>query len=200
MDVMTNSTAMIVSYIGFFYVTALLLRFLLQIAKADFYNPVSQSIVKITNPPVLIFRRLIPGYKGIDFSTLILAIILEGIGLCALVSIYGGDIPPISMIVTWSVVGIVLFIINIYFFAIIGSIVMSWVMMLSGNNNPHPMLQLIWQLTEPVMAPLRKVLPNMGGMDFSPMVIIFGSYIIVDILEQTFSISPAVKAVLFGVS
>jgi len=172
------------------------LRFLLQIAKADFYNPVSQAVIRITDPLVRVFRQFIPGYKGIDFSSLFLAILLQAFGICALILLYGASIPGIGSIVTWSVVGTLMFIINIYYWAIIASIIMSFVMMLSGNMNPHPLLQLIWQLTEPVMGPIRKVIPPMGGLDFSPIFIFIGINLLRNIINQTFGISNLAPVII----
>ena len=98
-----------------------------------------------------------------------------------------------------AVVGITYFIINIYYYAIIGSIIMSFVTMFSGNMNPHPILQLIWQLTEPVMGPIRRVIPPMGGLDFSPIFIFIVIGLIQNLLSQTFGISEQIAAVVIGI-
>ena len=199
MDVFGSSAALITNNLGGLYLLAVLLRFLLQIAKADFYNPVSQAVVRATDPLVRILRKVIPGYRGIDFSTLILAIVIEAIAICILITLYGGSIPSAGFIVTWAVVGVIYFIVNIYYYAIIGSIIMSFVMLFTGNMNPHPILRLIWQLTEPVMGPLRKVLPPMGGLDFSPIFIFIIIGLIQNLLIETFGISEQIAAVVIGI-
>ena len=199
MDVFGSSAALITNNLGGLYLLAVLLRFLLQIAKADFYNPVSQAVVRATDPLVRILRKVIPGYRGIDFSTLILAIVIEAIAICILITLYGGSIPSVGFIVTWAVVGVIYFIVNIYYYAIIGSIIMSFVMLFSGNMNPHPILRLIWQLTEPVMGPLRKVLPPMGGLDFSPIFIFIIIRLIQNLLIETFGISEQIAVVVIGI-
>ena len=199
MDVFGSSAALITNNLGGLYLLAVLLRFLLQIAKADFYNPVSQAVVRATDPLVRILRKVIPGYRGIDFSTLILAIVIEAIAICILITLYGGSIPSVGFIVTWAVVGVIYFIVNIYYYAIIGSIIMSFVMLFSGNMNPHPILRLIWQLTEPVMGPLRKVLPPLGGLDFSPILIFIIIGLIQNLLIETFGISEQIAAVVIGI-
>ena len=107
MDVFGSSAALITNNLGGLYLLAVLLRFLLQIAKADFYNPVSQAVVRATDPLVRILRKVIPGYRGIDFSTLILAIVIEAIAICILITLYGGSIPSAGFIVTWAVVGVI---------------------------------------------------------------------------------------------
>lgn len=196
---MSSSLALIFSTLAGLYLLAVLLRFLLQVAKADFYNPVSQAVVRITDPAVRVLRNFIPGYRGVDFSSLILALVVEALSICALILLYGGSIPGLGYIITWSFVGILYFIINIYYYAIIASIIMSFVMMFSGNMNPHPILRLIWQLTEPVMAPVRKIIPPMGGLDFSPIFIFLAIQIIQSFIISSFGISTDHALVIIGI-
>mgnify|MGYP000150025211 CR=1 FL=1 len=199
MGVFGSSAALIVNALGGLYLLAVLLRFLLQVARADFYNPVSQAVVRITDPAVRVFRTFIPGYRGIDFSSLVLAMIVEAVFICILVPLYGYSLPSVGFIITFAFVGVLYFIINIYYFAILASIIMSFIMLFSGNMNPHPLLRLVWQLTEPVMAPIRKVLPPMGGLDFSPIFIFIGIQIIQNVLRETFQISDLIAAVVIGI-
>ena len=199
MGVFTSSATMLLSAVGGLFLFAVLLRFLLQIAKADFYNPVSQAVIKVTDPVVKILRPIVPGYKGLDFSTLLLALILEIVLIVVLIILHGFQMPGIGSIITWAVVGVISFIINIYYWAIIASIVMSFVVMFSGTMSPHPALRLIWQLTEPVMAPVRKVIPPMGGMDFSPIVIFIAIQLIRNILYQAFNITGSIALVIIGI-
>jgi YggT family protein len=199
MGALGSSLGTIVSALAGIYLLAVLLRFLLQIAKADFYNPVSQAVIRITDPAVKILRNFIPGYRGIDFSTLILAFIVEALAICGLILLYGGSIPSIANIITWAFVGVVMFIINIYYYAIIASIIMSFVMMFTGNPSPHPLLQLVWQLTEPVMGPIRKVIPPLGGLDFSPIFIFIAIQIIQNFLITAFGLTGQHALVIIGV-
>lgn len=199
MDAFTNSGILLVNAIGFLYLLAVLLRFLLQVAKADFYNPVSQAVFRITNPVIRVLRTFIPGYKGLDFSTLLLALVVQIILIYVLITLHGFAMPPVGTIITWAVAGVILFIVNIYFYAILGSIIMSFVMLFSGSTNPHPILNLIWQLTEPIMSPIRRILPPMGGMDFSPILIFILIRLIQNLLTSTFGITPGVAQVIIGV-
>jgi len=199
MSVLNSSAAFIFNTLGGLYLLAILLRFLLQIAKADFYNPVSQAVIRVTDPAVKLFRNFIPGYRGIDFSCLILALVVEAAAIYVLILLYGGGIPGIRLVVTLAFFGIIYFIINIYYYAIIASIIMSFVMLFSGSVNPHPVLRLIWQLTEPIMAPVRKVVPTMGGLDFSPILIFFIIQLIQNALIRTFGITEQLTAVVIGI-
>jgi YggT family protein len=148
---------------------------------------------------VRILRTVIPGYKGIDFSSLVLAFVIEAIAICVLITLYGGSIPSIGYIITWAFAGVVLFIVSIYYYAILASIIMSFVMMFSGSTNPHPLLLLVWQLTEPVMAPVRKIIPSMGGLDFSPIIIFIAIQIIQNFILTTFGINQQQAMVIIGI-
>ena len=197
---MGSSAALIFSTVTGIYLFAVLLRFLLQVAKADFYNPVSQAVIKITDPMIRILRTVIPGYKGIDVSSLVLAFVIEAVAICTLIILYGENISNIGYtnIVTWAFAGVLLIIVKIYYYAILASIIMSFVMMFSGSTNPHPLLLLVWQLTEPVMAPVRKMIPSMGGLDFSPIFIFIAIQIIQNFILTTFGVGPY-AAVIIGI-
>jgi YggT family protein len=198
MGVLGNSAGLLFNAVAGLYLLAVLLRFLLQIARADFYNPVSQAVVKITDPMVRVFRGFIPGFKGIDFATLVLACVIQGVSMCVLIMLYGGTIPGPGFIVTWAVIGTLYYITNIYFFALLASIIMSFVMMFSGNMHPHPALQLVWQLTEPIMAPVRKVIPPMGGLDFSPIFVFLGIQFVQSLLVGAAGVSSGLQQVVLG--
>ena len=197
---MGSSAALIFSTVTGIYLFSVLLRFLLQVARADFYNPVSQAVIKITDPMIRILRTVIPGYKGIDVSSLVLAFVIEAVAICTLIILYGENISNIGYtnIVTWAFAGVLLIIIKIYYYAILASIIMSFVMMFSGSTNPHPLLLLVWQLTEPVMAPVRKMIPSMGGLDFSPIFIFIAIQIIQNFILTTFGVGPY-AAVIIGI-
>ncbi len=197
---MGSSAALIFSTVTGIYLLAVLLRFLLQVAKADFYNPVSQAVIKITDPMIRVLRTVIPGYKGIDVSSLVLAFAIEAVAICTLIILYGENISNIGYtnIVTWAFAGVLLIIIKIYYYAILASIIMSFVMMFSGSTNPHPLLLLVWQLTEPIMSPVRKIIPSMGGLDFSPIFIFIAIQIIQNFILTTFGVGPY-AAVIIGI-
>ncbi|MEH6608202.1 MAG: YggT family protein [Halioglobus sp.] len=149
------------------YLLAMLLRFILQLVRADFYNPICQFLVKITNPLVLPVRRIVPGVAGLDLASLLLSIALQFIAILALLMINSMPLPNPLLLLLWSLIGVVALLVNIYFFALLGMIILSWVA--AGSKNPA--IYLLHQITEPVMAPFRKALPSMGGLDFSPIVL-----------------------------
>tara|TARA_Y100000814_G_scaffold203521_1_gene150040 strand:- start:82 stop:681 length:600 start_codon:yes stop_codon:yes gene_type:complete len=193
-----SALAQIFNTIAGLYLLLVVARFLLQLAKADFYNPISQAVFRATDPVVRVLRSFIPGYKGVDFSSLILAFIVQFLAISVTILLYGGSIPSVGFIITWSFIGVLNFIILFYYYALIASIVMSFVMMFSGNMNPHPILLLVWQITEPIMAPFRRVIPPMGGLDFSPIFIFLIIGLIRNFIYQTFSVNEQIALVVIG--
>jgi len=193
-----NAVAQIFNTIAGLYLLFVVARFLLQVAKADFYNPISQAVFKVTDPMVRLFRSFIPGYRGIDFSSLFLAFVVQFVAISVTIFLYSGAIPSLSFIVTWSFVGVLNFIILFYYYALIASIVMSFVMMFSGNMNPHPILLLVWQITEPIMSPVRRIIPPMGGLDFSPIFIFLIIGLIRNFIYQSFGVNEQIALVVIG--
>jgi YggT family protein len=157
------------------YLIAMVLRFLLQLVRADFYNPISQFLVKVTNPLVIPVRRLVPGFAGIDIASLLLAVVLQMVCIAALVFIHYNALPGLGTLLVGGVLGVVALLVNIYFFALLAMIILSWV----AAGSRHPAIYLLHQLTEPVMAPVRKLLPPMGGLDFSPILV----FILINIVQ-----------------
>lgn len=157
------------------YLLAMLLRFLLQVVKADFYNPISQFLVKVTNPLVIPLRKVIPGFGGLDIASLLLALLLQGGGIVAILLLNGLGFPNPLLLLLWSALGIIGLLVNIYFFALLAMIILSWIA--PGSSNPA--VYLLYQITEPVMAPVRKLLPPMGGLDFSPILV----FILINVLQ-----------------
>ena len=146
------------------YLFAVLLRLLLQIARADFYNPLSQFIVKITNPPLKPLRRIIPGVLGVDMASVALAIIVQFVALVLIFVINGYPLASfIANMAVWAILGVLSTIADIYFFAMLISVVLSWIAPMSY----HPAAVLVRQLCEPVFEPFRKLIPPIGGLDIS---------------------------------
>lgn len=161
---------LLVSTLGSIFILAVLLRFLLQVSRADFYNPVSQALVKVTAPLLNPLRKIIPGYKKIDFASLVLALVLNIIATTVMILAAGYPLPGIGTIVGWSATGLLAFIFNIYFYGLLISIIASWIAPYNGN----PILLLVQQLLEPVQSRVRKIIPPMGGLDFSPIFLFLG--------------------------
>ena len=155
----------VVQTLGSLYLLIVLLRFILQLVRADFYNPLSQFIVRATQPLLKPLRRVIPGFAGIDLASLVLAIIVQLILLAVIIMLMGAALPPVLQLLVWSLVGVTALFVKIFFFALIISVILSWV----APHSHNPAAMLVNQLCEPVLAPIRRILPSMGGLDLSPI-------------------------------
>ena len=201
---MMETLAYLGNLLGSFYLLALLLRFLLQAADADYYNPVSQMVVRLTDPPVRLFRSLVPGRGRIDFAILALAADLEIVFVIGLGYLHGlfDSLSSIAVsilhILGWAAVGLVTTLLDIIFFAVIISIIMSFVVVLSGNQVSHPALRLAMELAEPMLAPFRRILPSMGGLDFSPIFLFISVMLIEGLLSAAIPTSSGHKLIIIG--
>lgn len=187
MNAIGSIGTLLVSTLGTLFMMAVLLRFLLQISRADFYNPITQMVVRVTDPGVQLFRRFIPGFKGVDFATLVFAVFVESLLIGILIFMAGFDLPGIGLVLTWAVAGIINFILDIYFWALLISIVSSFI----APFSEHPALVLVRQLTEPIMAPFRRLLPSMGGLDLSPIFVFLAIQILKIVLVTPIGANPA---------
>ena len=165
MNGLNTAAIYVLQTLGSLYLLIVLLRFVLQLVRADFYNPLSQFAVKATQPLLKPLRRIIPGFGGLDLASLLLAILVQLVIMAlTLLLAYGTTGNPLQLLV-WAVIGVTSLFLKIFFFALIISVILSWVA--PGSYNPGA--QLVNQICEPLLAPLRKLLPNLGGLDISPI-------------------------------
>ncbi len=176
-----TATIFLVQTVFGFYILAVMLRFLLQWVRADFYNPLVQFLVRITNPPLLPLRRIIPGYRGLDLASLALAFALQLVEMI-LITLILGQIPGVAAILLLTVAELLKLVINIYLWGIVIQAILSWV-----NPDPrHPAARVLAQLTDPVLQPVRRRLPPVSGIDLSPMVVVVGLIFISLLLQDLF--------------
>jgi len=165
MSQLSQALILVIQTLGSLYLLIVLLRFILQLVRADFYNPLSQFIVKATHPLLRPMRRIIPSMGTLDLSSLLLALIVQTVLMALILLIAYGTVGNPLLLLIWAVIGIIGLFLNIFFWALIISVILSWVA--PGSQNPGA--QLVGQLCEPVLAPLRRLLPNLGGLDISPI-------------------------------
>ena len=177
-SVLTSTFFELIRIVGGLYIMAVLLRFLLQLVKADFYNPISQAIVKITSPLLNPVRKLVPGVGGLDMASLVLALVLQ-IALVYLLLTLQHGMAPFEQVLIYSLKELAMQFLNIYFYSLIIIAIASWVA--SGSHNPG--LMLLYQITEPLTGRIRRFIPPMGGLDFSPMVLLLVIYTLTNILR-----------------
>lgn len=165
MNALSGAAIFVVQTLVSLYLVIVLLRFVLQLVKANFYNPLSQFAVRATQPLLKPIRRIVPSVFGLDTSSLILSIVIQALLMAfILIVTYGtmGDIPHLLM---WAIIGVTSLFLKIFWVAMIVMVIVSWIA--PGSHNPAA--ELAYQISEPVLAPFRKLMPNLGGMDISPI-------------------------------
>ena len=145
-----------------------LARFLLQACRADFYNPISQGIVKITDPVLKPLRVVIPVFRNLDLASFVAAWITASLMFYALAAVAGGFASSFLPMLAGGLVHVLDRLLQILFWCIFIVIIASFFV----QTQAHPVLGLLRQITEPILAPARKLLPAMGGLDFSPILVI----------------------------
>jgi len=170
----TQIGLLLVNAIAGFFLFIVILRFMLQAVRADFYNPISQFVVKATNPALIPMRKVIPGFGGYDMASIVLAIIVECIAITLSLIIAGWPL-PIASIVIWALLGTIGLFLKLYFWGLLIMIIASWIAPQSYN----PALLLLRQIIEPPMKPIRKLMPDMGGLDISPII----AFLIINVFE-----------------
>lgn len=160
----TAAFVYLVATITDLYVTAILLRLLLQWVRADFYNPLSQFLVKVTNPVLVPARRLIPSIGRLDTASVVVMLLIQLLQLVAIGLISQTEF-GFQFLLLFAIRKLLITLLLTYLVLIIAQVIVSWI----ANQSRHPLIPLIHQLTAPVLQPFRKVVPPLGGIDLSPL-------------------------------
>ena len=165
----TNPLEFLINTLFGLYILTVMLRFLLAVVGADFYNPVSQFLVKVTNPLLVPLRRIIPSIGKIDTSALLLMLGLQMVSFGLIALLRAGQVSMISLLIL-SVAELVGLFLNVLLFSILIQVVISWVS--PGTYNPA--ISILYSITEPLLRPCRRLLPPISGIDLSPLVALVG--------------------------
>ncbi|WP_133470055.1 YggT family protein [Paraglaciecola marina] len=178
-----NSVLILIDTLFNLYLMVVLLRLWLQFARADFYNPFSQFVVKATHPLVGPLRRVLPSIGRLDTATLVLALLVAAVKLVVIRLVVGGiEINPLQITIL-SVITVLKEALSLLIYVLILRAILSWV---SQGRNPIELV--MGQLTEPLLAPIRKRMPDLGGLDLSVMVVILFLFFIQNLLGEWFGI------------
>lgn len=162
-----NPFIFLIDSLFYFYTLLLMLRLLLQWVRADFYNPMSQFVIKLTSPVVIPVRRIIPSIGSLDVATLLLVMVFVAAKILLISWIVNAPINVIWILFS-TVIETVILLLDIFLFSIFVLVILSWV-----NPDPyHPAAALLRSISRPVMQPLQKLIPPVGGLDISPMIAI----------------------------
>ena len=163
----SNAGVFLIDSLFGLYICAVLLRLLFQVVRADFYNPLCQAIVTVTNPVLRPLRRYIPALASIDTASVLLILSLQLLNTF-LVALVVGVSPNLAGMLVVAVAEIASKTVWIFMAAVIAQIVLSWV----APGGYNPVIGVIQALSEPVLRPARRLLPPLGGLDFSAMVVV----------------------------
>ncbi len=161
---MAQALYFIVKTLTQLYLLLLLLRFWLPWLRADFRNPIAQGILRFTSPLIIPIRRLLPSAGRLDTATILVAFVLEFLTILALLALGGRMVDPVAIAIV-AVLELTILSLNLFFFAILIRIILSWV----APHSYNPVTALVSTLAEPILAPLRRYIPQFGGLDISPI-------------------------------
>jgi Predicted integral membrane protein len=147
------------------YILALMLRFLLQLVRADYYNPICQFLVRITDPAL----SFIPAVGRINLAPLVLVLVLQMMSL-SLIAVLEGVWPGSAVLFLSVIRELLSLVLNIFFFTILAQVILSWVN--PRGYHHHPATSILHSLNEPLLRPVRRVIPPVSGLDLSPLVVL----------------------------
>ncbi|HHH40338.1 MAG TPA: YggT family protein [Sedimenticola sp.] len=166
---LSNPLVFLIEVIFGTYVLVLMLRFVLQLVHADFYNPVSQFIVRVTSPVLHPLRRVIPAMAGMDTASLVAMWLFKSLEL-GLILLVTGSSASLAGVVLWALPELVRLAINLFLYAILIEVILSWV----NPGSYNPAVGLVQRITAPLLTPARRLIPPIGGLDLSPMLVMIG--------------------------
>ncbi|WP_416307607.1 YggT family protein [Neptunicella sp. SCSIO 80796] len=162
-----NATQFLIDTIFNLYLMVVILRIWLQLARADFYNPFSQFVVKATHPIIGPMRKLLPSMGNIDTASIILALLVAGLKITIVGLMAGASIINPLGIFIGAILVVIKEAFQLIFYILIIRAIMSWV-----SQGYNPFEALLAQLTEPMLAPIRRIIPPIGGLDLSILFLI----------------------------
>ena len=162
----TDPIIFVIDTVFSLYILAVLLRFLLQWCGADFYNPISQFLVKVTHPPLKILRRFVPSIGKIDTSSLVLILALQMLADFSISLLLSGSMVNIGALTLTAFAQLISLLLNIFVITIFASAILSWV----NPGSFYSTASILTTLSNPLLNIIRRGIPDLGGIDLSPLV------------------------------
>lgn len=176
----SNAGIFLIQSIFDLYIFILLLRVVLQWVNTDSHNPLFILVVRLTNPPLRPICRMIPSLHGIDFAAIILLLGLEMLKIAFLVWLQINTTPHFIGLIVLAFAELLNQLINIFFYAVIALTILSWISPLAHG----PLVEILVRVSEPLIKPIRGILPSISGIDFSPLILIIGLKLLTILLVQ----------------
>ena len=160
------------------FTVGVVLNFLFRLFKVDYFNPIVQGIVRAVDYPSQFLRSFLRTIYGIDFATLIVAVLIQSAAFYLAVVAGSITYDPVKITI-WSLYSVIILCLKVSFWLMLGGILISWV----ARDNNHPAIKLLMQMADSIFAPFRYILPPAGGIDFSPIL----AFIAIRYLESVFT-------------
>ncbi len=167
MGYFANAGQIVIQFVFGALIALIVLRVLLQWVRANFYNPICQFLYKATNPVLMPLRKVIPAWRNLDIAGITLAWLATALKLVLLYATVGQTLGVLGLAVL-ALADLIDFVLLLYIVLVLVRVVLGFV----GADSYHPVVPLVMQLTEPVLRPFRRLIPNVGGLDFSPMIVL----------------------------
>jgi YggT family protein len=161
---LSNPLEFLITTLFSLYILAVMLRFLLGLVRADFYNPVSQFLVRVTNPLLVPMRKVIPTVGKFDTSAVVLMLVLQVLSVLIVVALRSVSVSFVAVL-AFTVGELIMLLINVFLFAIIVQVILSWV----SPGTYNPVNSILYSLTNPILQPFRRIIPPLSGIDLSPL-------------------------------
>ena len=182
MNYVANAGTLIVETLVGLYLYIVVLRFLMQWIRADFRNPLGQFIITVTNPLILPLRAILPPIGAIDTASLVAALGVAFLKVWALLTLASYSV-PIGSLLIFAVSELVRSGIHLFIAATLVTIIASWI----ASGSYHPVVWVAHQIAEPLLAPARRLIPPIGGLDLSPILVFLFLNLSLTLLVAPFS-------------
>lgn len=149
-------------------VTVFLLRFLLPLVRADARNPLSQAVIKLTNPLVLPLRRVIPPAGRIDTASLVALVLVQLVTTAIVFLLMGFGLSQPAALIQSALLSLAITVLQFYWFAILVYVILGWV----APGTYSPSASLLASLCEPLLRPVRRLIPPLAGLDLSAVFVL----------------------------
>ena len=180
-----NAIGFILGILFNLYATVMAVRFVMQVVRADYYNPLAQAIVKVTDPLLVPLRRIVPSIKRYDTASLLLCFGILFLKLIIFKYLSLGAVPaiglnglfgqlPVAKLVILALLDVIHQFFNVFIYALIIQAILSWI----PNANGNPVQALVSSISDPVLRPMRKLIPPIGGIDLTVFFTIIGLFAI----------------------
>lgn len=165
------------------YAFIVLLRCVFMLSRVDFYHPIVQAVVRMSQAPIAFLRPLAPIIGRLDLSAWLLALLIKVLQLVLIFLIQGGSLPDILTVVMMALIQIAIIVVYIFIFAILILAVSSWFISATQILS-HPFISLVNAVVAPMLKLTRRFTPSTGIIDFSPMLAVLVLYIMLMILKS----------------